>query len=177
MYMSPVPRDIIRSSRLLYNLINEAPYLLSSHQLCPWPWVSLLCFCEAFWQEGAYRLPLLAPPTSQGKPLCMGYAPLGVHRRPAIHFTLEDEVITHFNHVASLNHPRYRVSDKNFLLPSGGSKPLGPVGWNPVIAQSIISLFNISTDLEVSVSSLSGQVMKAFPARLPATYKHIKTWL
>lgn len=60
------------------------------------------------------------------------------------------------------------------LLPSGGSKPLGPVGWYPVIAQSIICLFNISTDFEVSVSSLSGQVMKAFPARLLATFKDIQ---
>lgn len=57
--------------------------------------------------------------------------------------------------------------------PSGGSKALGPVGWNPVIAQSIICLLRSSTDFEVSVSSLSGQDMKALPARLLATYGHI----
>lgn len=61
-----------------------------------------------------------------------------------------------------------------FLLPSGGSKALGPVGWNPFIAQSIICLFSISTDFEVSVSSLSGQAMKALPARLLAAYEHVK---
>lgn len=59
-------------------------------------------------------------------------------------------------------------------LPSGGSKALGPVGWNPVMAQSIICLLRSSTDFEVSVSSLSGQDMKALPARLLATYGHIK---
>lgn len=57
--------------------------------------------------------------------------------------------------------------------PSGGSKALGPVGWNPVIAQSIICLLRSSTDFEVSVSSLSGQDMKALPARLLAAYGHI----
>lgn len=68
----------------------------------------------------------------------------------------------------------HKLQHRNILLPSGGSKALGPVGWNPVIAQSIICLFRISTDLEVSVSSLSGQAMKALPARLLATYRHIK---
>lgn len=61
----------------------------------------------------------------------------------------------------------------SLLSPSGGSRALGPVGWNPAMAHSIICLFSISTDLEVSVSSLSGQDMKALPARLLATYQNI----
>ncbi len=57
------------------------------------------------------------------------------------------------------------------VLPSGGSRPLGPVGWNPVMAHSIICLFCMSTDLEVSVSSLSGHVRKVLPALVLATCK------
>ncbi len=68
-----------------------------------------------------------------------------------------------------------QVQSIDFLLPSGGSKALGPVGRNPVIAQSIICLFSISTDFEVSVSSLSGQAMKALPARLLATCKRMNS--
>lgn len=71
--------------------------------------------------------------------------------------------------------PKFKRHNIDFLLPSGGSKALGPVGWNPFIAQSIICLFSISTDFEVSVSSLSGQAMKALPARLLAAYEN-KHW-
>ena len=61
----------------IFTVINEGSPLVSSHQWCPWPWVSPPCSCGAFWLEEACRLPLQAPPTSQGKLLCMGYAPLG----------------------------------------------------------------------------------------------------
>lgn len=53
--------------------------------------------------------------------------------------------------------------------PSGGSSPLGPEGWKPPRAHSIICLFWISTTLDVSVSSFSGHAGKIFPARLLAT--------
>lgn len=53
--------------------------------------------------------------------------------------------------------------------PSGGSRPLGPEGWKPPRAHSIICLFWISTTLEVSVSSFSGHAGKIFPALLLAT--------
>ena len=55
-------------------------------------------------------------------------------------------------------------------LPSGGSRPLGPLGRKPVMAHSTICLFCRSTDLDVSVSSVLGHALKAFPARVPATW-------
>lgn len=152
-------RRTIRRSRPLFNWLTQEPHLASSRQWCPSPWVSQLCFCGAFWPAGACTLLLLAPPTSRGRPLCMGYVPLG------------------FRAGQSVNNIRFNCKKKKKIrphwfyfsfLPSGGSKAFGPVGWNPVMAQSIICLLSISTDLEVSVSSLSGQAMKTFPARLLA---------
>lgn len=46
---------------------------------------------------------------------------------------------------------------------------MGPEGWKPPRAHSIICLFWISTTLEVSVSSFSGHAGKIFPALLLAT--------
>lgn len=46
---------------------------------------------------------------------------------------------------------------------------MGPEGWKPPSAHSIICLFWISTTLEVSVSSFSGHAGKIFPALLLAT--------
>lgn len=54
-------------------------------------------------------------------------------------------------------------------LPSGGSRPLGPEGWKPPRAHSIICLFCTSTALPESFSSLSWQAGNSFPARLLAT--------
>lgn len=56
-------------------------------------------------------------------------------------------------------------------LPSGGSRPLGPEGWKPPRAHSIICLFCTSTALPVSLSSLSWQAGNSFPARLLATWR------
>lgn len=56
-------------------------------------------------------------------------------------------------------------------LPSGGSRPLGPEGWNPPRAHSIICLFCTSTALAVSLSSLSWHIGNSFPARLLATWR------
>lgn len=70
-------RRTIRRSRPLFNWLTQEPHLASSRQWCPSPWVSQLCFCGAFWPAGACTLLLLAPPTSRGRPLCMGYVPLG----------------------------------------------------------------------------------------------------
>lgn len=56
-------------------------------------------------------------------------------------------------------------------LPSGGSRPLGPEGWKPPRAHSIICLFCTSTALAVSLSSLSWQAGNSFPARLLATWR------
>lgn len=56
-------------------------------------------------------------------------------------------------------------------LPSGGSRPLGPEGWNPPRAHSIICLFCTSTALAVSLSSLSWHAGNSFPARLLATWR------
>ena len=55
-------------------------------------------------------------------------------------------------------------------VPSGGSRPLGPLGRKPVMAHSTICLFCRSTDLDVSVSSVLGHALKAFPARGAATW-------
>lgn len=55
-------------------------------------------------------------------------------------------------------------------VPSGGSRPLGPEGWNPPRAHSIICLFCTSTALAVSLSSLSWHIGNSFPARLLATW-------
>ena len=71
------PREGTWSSGLLFNPTEEAAHLVSSRRWCPWPWVSPLRFCEAFWPEEACRLRPLAPPISPGTPLCTGYAPLG----------------------------------------------------------------------------------------------------
>lgn len=149
----------MRSSQA--NKRTGAPHLVSSRRWCPWLSVSPPCFCEAFWLGGACRPPLRAPPTSRGKP--RSYAPLASRGKVKI----IQMILREFSRPCS-----HRVKGVTFL-PSGGSKPLGPVGWNPVIAHSIIFLFNMSTDLEVSLSSLSGQAVKAFPARLLATCTHV----
>ena len=47
---------------------------------------------------------------------------------------------------------------------------MGPEGWNPPRAHSIICLFCTSTALAVSLSSLSWHIGNSFPARLLATW-------
>ena len=48
---------------------------------------------------------------------------------------------------------------------------MGPEGWNPPRAHSIICLFCTSTALAVSLSSLSWHTGNSFPARLLATWR------
>lgn len=54
-------------------------------------------------------------------------------------------------------------------VPSGGSRPLGPEGWNPPRAHSIICLFCTSTALAVSACRCHG-TLKQLPRRLLATW-------
>lgn len=57
-------------------------------------------------------------------------------------------------------------------VPGGGSRPLAPVGRNPPLAHSIISLVCSSTLFPVSESSVDTHTGNGFPARVLAVYVH-----